>query len=77
MATYPGGYPTARELYGVTEMGGDYAQIAEGMGAVGITVTRPGEMAAAITDAQRLNSEGRTVLIDVHSNFEAKKSRFS
>ena len=77
MATYPGGYPTARELYGVTEMGGDYAQIAEGMGAVGITVTRPGEMKAAITDAQRHNSEGRTVLIDVHSNFESKKSRFS
>ena len=57
-------------------MGGDYAQIAEGMGAVGITVTRPGEMAPAINDAQRHNSEGRTVLIDVHSNFEAKKSKF-
>jgi len=77
MATYPGGYPTARELYGVTEMGGDYAQIAEGMGAVGITVTKPGEMATAIADAQRHNSEGRTVLIDVHSNFESKKSKFS
>ena len=76
MATYPGGYPTARELFGVTEMGGDYAQIAEGMGAVGITVTRPGEMSAAINDAQQLNSEGRTVLIDVHSDFEPRKSKF-
>ena len=35
MATYPGGYPTARELFGTTEMTGDYAKIAEGMGAVG------------------------------------------
>ena len=26
---------------------------------------------------KRHNSEGRTVLIDVHSNFESKKSRFS
>ena len=76
MATYPGGYPTARELFGVTEMTGNYAQIAEGMGAVGITVTKPGEMGPAITDAQRHNSEGRTVLIDVHSNFESKKSKF-
>lgn len=77
MATYPGGYPTARELFGVTEMGGDYAQIAEGMGAVGITVTRPGEMGAAINEAQKLNSEGRTVLIDVHSDFEPRKSKFA
>ena len=77
MATYPGGYPTARELYGVTEMGGDYARIAEGMGAVGITVTRPGEMGPALHDAQRHNAEGRTVLIDVHSDFEPRKSKFA
>ena len=77
MATYPGGYPTARELYGVTEMGGDYARIAEGMGAVGITVTRPGEMGPALHEAQRHNAEGRTVLIDVHSDFEPRKSKFA
>ena len=41
MATYPGGYPTARERFGTTEMTGDYAKIAEGLGAVGITVTDP------------------------------------
>ena len=34
MATYPGGYPVANELFGLTRMGGDYAKIAEGMGAV-------------------------------------------
>ena len=31
---------------------------------------------AAINDAQELNSEGRTVLIDVHSDFEPRKSKF-
>ena len=41
MGTYRGGYPTARELFGTTEMTGDYAKIAEGMRAVGITVTDP------------------------------------
>jgi thiamine pyrophosphate-dependent acetolactate synthase large subunit-like protein len=76
MATYPGGYPTARELFGVTEMTGNYAALAQNMGAEGIVVTDPKEMAGALAAAQRHNAEGRTVLIDVHSNFEAKKSRF-
>ncbi len=76
MATYPGGFPTARELYGVSHMGGDYAKIAEGMGAVGITVTKSHEMVPALERAKQLNADGSTVLIDVHSNMEAKKSRF-
>ncbi len=76
MATYPGGYPTARDLYGTTHMTGDYAKIAEGMGAVGITVTQPGEVANALKRAQQLNAEGRTVLLDIHTNMEARKSTF-
>ena len=76
MATYPGGYPTARKQFGTTEMTGDYAKIAEGMGAVGIMVTQPTEMVPALQQAQQLNAEGRTVLIDVHSNMEARRSRF-
>lgn len=75
MATYPGGYPTARELFGATEMTGDYAKIAEGMGAVGITVTNPNEVADAIRQAQNHNADGRAVLLDVHSNMEPRKSR--
>ncbi|MFQ5380369.1 MAG: thiamine pyrophosphate-requiring protein, partial [Dehalococcoidia bacterium] len=40
MATYPeGNIPEARARFGVTFMKGDYAKIAEGMGATGITVT--------------------------------------
>ena len=76
MATYPGGYPTARTRFGVTQMTGDYAGLAESFGGVGITVTDPSLMKQALIDAQRHNSEGKTVIIDVHSNFEAKKSRF-
>ncbi len=76
MATYPGGFPTAREQFGVSHMTGNYAAIAEGLGATGITVTKTAEMGPAIQEAQRLNAAGTTVLIDVHSNFEAKKSRF-
>lgn len=76
MATYPGGFPTARERYGVSNMQGNYAQIAEGMGAVGITVKKTGEMRPALQEAQRLNAEGKTVLIDVHTSMESKQSRF-
>ncbi len=76
MATYPGGFPTAREKYGVSHMQGDYAKIAEGMGATGITAKTPGELAEALKTAQKLNAEGTTVLIDVHSDMEGKRSRW-
>ena len=67
MATYPGGFPTARERYGVSHMQGDYAALAQAMGAQGMVVKVPGELAPALARAQRLNAEGRTVLIDVHT----------
>jgi thiamine pyrophosphate-dependent acetolactate synthase large subunit-like protein len=76
MATYPGGYPVARKEFNVTRMTGDYAKIAEGLGAVGITVTQPAAIAAALKQAQQLNAEGKTVLLDIHSNMEARRSRF-
>jgi thiamine pyrophosphate-dependent acetolactate synthase large subunit-like protein len=57
-------------------MTGDYAKIAEGMGAVGITVTKPEEVAGALEQAKQLNASGKTVLIDVHSNLEARRSTY-
>ncbi len=78
MATYPIGSPldpvTARTEYGVTHMGGDYAAIAEGMGAVGIRVSTAEELEAALTEARARNAEGVTVLIDVAANVEARRS---
>jgi thiamine pyrophosphate-dependent acetolactate synthase large subunit-like protein len=76
MATYPGGFPTAREQYDVSMMEGDYAMITEGMGGVGIRVSQPEELGPAILKARQLNDEGKTVLIDVKSNFESRKSFF-
>ena len=76
MATYPGGYPTANELFGTTRMTGDYAKIAEGLGAVGITVTQPSELPAALSEARRHNTDGRSTLIDVHTNLEGRRSNF-
>lgn len=76
MATYPGAFPTARENYDVSFMEGDYAKITEGMGGVGIPVSQPEELGPAILKARQLNDDGKTVLIDVKSNYESRKSFF-
>ena len=78
MATYPIGTPmdpvTARTRFGVTTMTGDYAKIAEGMGAVGLTVHTAEELRAGLRRAQQLNADGRTVLLDVIANTESRRS---
>ena len=74
MATYPGGFPTAREVFGVSHMQGDYAALAMAMGAEGIRVERPAELGPALLGARRLNEEGRTVLIDVRTRFENSRA---
>jgi acetolactate synthase I/II/III large subunit len=78
MATYPIGGPmdpvTARTQFGVTQMQGDYAMIATGMGAVGITVGTAPELRAGLERARQLNAEGITVLLDVHANVESRRS---
>ena len=76
MSTYPGGFPTARLKYGVSHMYGDYAKIAEGMGAVGIKVGSIQELRDALEKAQELNNKDKTVLIDVHSDMEGRRSRW-
>ena len=74
MATYPGGFPTAREKYGVSHMQGDYAGLAIAMGAEGIRVERAQQMGPAIQQAKTLNREGKTVLIDVRSRAEDSRA---
>ena len=51
-----------------------FAMIAEGMGAVGVTVTAPEEIAPALKRARELNADGKTVLLDVHTRFEDRRS---
>jgi len=80
MATYSGATrgnigEEAREL-GVSKMYGDYAKIAEGMGAVGLKVAKPSEMAPALHEAQTLNGKGRTVLIEVAAQEDCPRARY-
>ena len=74
MATYPGGTPTAREKFGVAHMTGNYAQIAMGLGAEGIHVTKASELPAAIKRAAHLNKEGKTVMLDIKTRNEDSRA---
>lgn len=80
MATYSGDRdligPAAR-AFGVSEMGGNYAALAEALGARGIAVRSAAELETALAGAQRLNADGVTALIDVRTNVESRRSRFS
>ena len=44
---------------------------------MGITVTEPGAVGAALKKAQELNAEGKSVLLDIHTNLEAARSNFA
>ena len=79
MSTYEGTSligPVSKKDYGVSSMKGNYAKIAKGMGAEGIRVEKPNELEMAFKNAQQLNKDGKTVLIDVISNVESRRSRF-
>jgi len=81
MATYTGNNrgaigEDARTIYGISNMYGDYTKIAEGMGATGIKVTLTKDIAPALKEAQKLNEDGITVLIEVMTNIEERRSKF-
>ena len=65
MAGYDKAYPESMVRHGVGMMTGDYAKIAEGLGATGIRIEKPDAIAPALQKARQLNSEGTTVLLEV------------
>ncbi|MDA1297222.1 MAG: thiamine pyrophosphate-requiring protein [Chloroflexi bacterium] len=77
MGGYNRSLPTAMEQFGAGKMTGNYAMIAEGLGATGITVDKPEGIGPAIKQAQRLNSEGKSALIAVKTQQELKFSVYA
>jgi len=76
MGGYPARYPQSIEKFDTIKMTGNYATLAEGMGAEGIEVNNPEELKGAIIKAQQLNSEGTSVLLDVKTQPELKMSTY-
>ena len=77
MGGYNKNLPTAMEQYGAGNMTGDYAMVAEGLGATGIKVEKPEEIGPAIKKARELNAEGKSALIDVKTQQEMKFSIYA
>lgn len=74
MGGYPQNMPTAYDLYRASALSGDYAKVAEGLGATGIKVEKPDGIAPALKQAQRLNAEGKTCLIEIRTAMENRMS---
>jgi len=77
MGGYPQNYPQSIEKFQTIKMTGNYAKIAEGMGAKGISVEEPNEIKNAILDARKFNDDGYSVLIDIKTQPELKMSNYS
>ena len=66
----PEAFPTANDLYGTKHTTGDYAKVAEAMGAYAERVDQPAEVIPAIQRASRKVMEGQSSLIEIITSEE-------
>ena len=72
MTAYDDYMPEATKRYQSNLLGGNYAKIAEGLGAHSERVDTPGNLAAAIKRAEAANREGQAALLEVLTKVEKK-----
>jgi acetolactate synthase-1/2/3 large subunit len=76
-----GGYrdrmPTATELYGASRLTGDYAKVAEGLGAYSERVTVPDDIIPALRRADEIAASGQPVLLEFVTCEELEVSKFN
>lgn len=61
----PGAFPVANEIYGTKFIGGEYAKVAEAMGAYSEVVHQPGDVIPAIRRAQHVVEGGQAVVLEI------------
>src|SRR5262249_20956948 len=66
----------AAERYGLHKVTGDYAKVAEGLGAHSERVERPEEIIPAIRRAQKVLATGQPALLEVMTRAERRIPRF-
>ena len=76
MGGYDSKMPVAMEKYGAGNQSGDYAGVAQSLGAKGIHVERPEEIAPALQEAQRANSDGDVVVVEIATRQETRFSQY-
>lgn len=76
MTHYYDHMPYATERWGSNALGGEYAEVARGLGAYGEKVSDPDEIAPAIQRALAANQEGKPALLEMKTKEEENISRY-
>jgi acetolactate synthase-1/2/3 large subunit len=75
MTNYDNYMPEATRLFGSNALGGNYAKVAEGLGAHSERVTSPDVLAPALKRAVAANREGKAALLEVLTKVEQDVAR--
>jgi len=70
MTNYNGRMPTAAAQFKSDQLTGDYAKVAEGLGAYSEEITDPEELSSAIRRAETANQQGQAAVLQVISKVE-------
>ncbi|MDP8921379.1 MAG: thiamine pyrophosphate-requiring protein [Chloroflexota bacterium] len=76
MGGYPAGYPTAVEQFNFSNLTGQYAKLAESLGAYGERIERAADVAPALQRAGAITMDGRPALLEIMTRQEPVLSRF-
>jgi thiamine pyrophosphate-dependent acetolactate synthase large subunit-like protein len=77
MAIYPDGrMPVAVERYNIKQLSGNFAEVAEALGAYSERITDPGDIVPAFQRAQEVNQSGRPALLEFITKEEGAFSKF-
>ena len=77
MTGYQANYmPVAADIYGTHELGGNYAMVAEGLGAHAERVETPDAIGDAVRRAMDANKEGRPAVLEMMTKEEPNVSKF-
>ena len=76
MGGYDDKMPTAMAKFGAGNQSGDYAGVAQSLGARGIHVDEAAGIAPAIAEARRANDEGEVVVIEVATRQDTRFSQY-
>jgi len=74
-------FPVASQKYNLNKVTGDYAKIAEGLGAGYVEkITEPGDIVPSVQRALKANAEGKSVLLEIMTeqdiNFSASEIKW-
>ena len=76
MGGYDKSMPTAMELFGAGNQGGNYADVAKALGAEGIRVEKPEGIGPALEAAQQANTEGKVCVVEIITHQETHFSQY-